>query len=175
MQDSETRTHRDDAIVYARELKECGYDHVYVWHYVAALTGYPENDSRATYAHGYAVNYAGRLRYADGTRAPHTEGVVIQCEKDGDGIGFPLGKMLGDGRALITMGGRFGAYYLAAYNPREGRIQRDESINPGIYPHAVMREITADTWYASPMPRATFYDFRMIPAADAPADLTYQP
>jgi hypothetical protein len=162
-------TPKMDAVTYAEELSARGYDHVYMWHFSTQTNGYPTTDIRAEYARGYAVNYSGRIRFADGTRAPHTEGVVIICDNDN----MPLEKLIKAGRALIIMAGEIRPYYLASYNPRETDKQRDPSINPGTYQQANMKEITADTWGDSPDGPHTFYDFALTPAGDVPERFNY--
>jgi hypothetical protein len=154
-----------DAVTYAEDLAARGYEVVRIWQFTSQVNNYAVTDLRVSFAHGYAVSYSGQLRFADGTRAPHCAGVVIICDSD---YGMPLGKLVTSGRALITMGGKIAPYYLASYNPRDTETRNDQTVNPGIFPQANMREVTADTWPNIPDGPHTYYDFRLTPAGNVP-------
>jgi hypothetical protein len=134
--------------------------------YSTALTCYGPESSRTTYAAGYAVRYAGQLVRDDGSRAEYpTEGITVYCQ-DGQ---LPLGRLLAHGRALVSFGtggwdyGSFEPYYVAAWNPRESEVQRDQAVNPGVLKHVHMHRLTPLIGGDGPL---RFYDLRLMPAGD---------
>lgn len=161
-------TAEHEARADAAWLNAHGYE-ASVWVFSTALNCYGPESSRTAYAAGFAVRYAGQLVRDDGSQAEYpTAGVTIYCQDSQ----LPLTKLLASSRALMAFGdgggreyGPYEIYYVAAWNPRETDVQRDQEINPGILPHVHMHQMTPAFYTEGPK---RFYDMRLNPAGDLP-------
>lgn len=166
--DNDVTVAEHEARAYAAWLAAHGYE-ASVWLYRCALNCYGPGSPRTAYAAGYAVRYAGTLVRDDGTQAEHpTAGLTVFCQ-DGQ---LPLARLLLNDRALVTFsagahdGRDYEPYvpcYVAAWNPRETDLQRDQSVNPGVLPSAILHELTPLAGGDGPK---RFYDLRLKPAGD---------
>lgn len=148
---------RQESRAYADWLSAHGYWTSEVYRFTVALNDYGPCNRRTEYATGYAVRYEGQLIRDDGSMAEYaTAGVTVFCEDSQ----LPLAKLVKSGRALLTFGdvGPYAPYYVAAYNPRETDVQRDQSVNMGTMQTVILHKLSP-MWGGDGPKR--FYDIRL--------------